>query len=449
MFVYLLLAAACVAANAFFVAAEFALAKVRPSALEALAKGGDKDAERAYLITKRLDAYLSATQLGITLASLGLGWLGEPALAQLFEGALSWAGLASSADGDPSAWVHGIAVTFAFSVISIAHIVVGELVPKSLALQRPEQVSRVSSRPLQIFFYAAYPALWILNGASNLVLRALRWPAPDHAEGKLSLEELRLLIQASFSERGLEGTKRELLERVLRATDRPVRAVMVPRVDMSWLSSSADLQTCMKQVRRFGFSRYPVAENDDPDKIVGYIYVKDLLMAARRPRGKIADLKRDILFVPESRSVGELLTEFQATKIPIAIVVDEYGGTSGIVTLEDIVEEIVGDLQDELHVDGPRVRATEDGGAVVDGALPIAELELDGLDAPPIEGAETVSAYVLACLGRLAHPGDRVRLGAFDAVVEDVRKRRVHRVAFRPAGPEEHHPSTMPPPGNA
>ncbi|HEY8428163.1 MAG TPA: hemolysin family protein [Sandaracinaceae bacterium] len=446
----LLLSLACVAANAFFVAAEFALAKVRPTALEAMAKGGDASAARALAITHRLDAYLSATQLGITLASLGLGWLGEPALAHLIERALAWVGLAEPTAGETPAWIHGIAVTVAFSIISVAHIVVGELVPKSLAIQRPEQISRLSSRPLQIFFWLSYPALWVLNGASNLVLRALRLPVPQHAEGKLSLEELRLLIQASFSERGLEGTKRDLLQRVLRATDRPVRAVMVPRVDMKILSLSDDFETCMQQVRRTGFSRYPVAVDGDPDKIVGYVYVKDLLMASRDLRGgTIGELKRDILYVPESRTVGQLLGELRANKIPIALVVDEYGGTSGLVTLEDVLEEIVGDLTDELRLAEPRMRVADDGVVVVDGSLPMGELALDGLEAPEIEGAETVGGYILAVLGRLAHPGDRVRLGRYEALVEDVRERRVHRVAFRPIGEEpdasDERPRSAPP----
>lgn len=428
----LLLSALCVAANAFFVAAEFALAKVRPTALEALSRGGDPMATRAFAITQRLDAYLSATQLGITLASLGLGWLGEPALAHLIADLVVWLGAVEPAEGELPAWIHGIAMTVAFSIISVAHIVVGELVPKSLALQRPEDVSRLTAQPLRVFFVLSYPALWILNGASNLVLRALRLPTPQHAEGKLSLEELRLVIQASFSERGIEGTKRDLLERVLRATDRPIRAVMIPRVDMQVLSLSDDLDTCMQQVRRFGFSRYPVAEDGDPDEIVGYVYVKDLLMASRRPRGSIGELKRDILYVPESRTVGQLLGEFQSSKIPIALVVDEYGGTSGLVTLEDVLEALVGDIQDEIHLAEPRLRLVEGGTVVVDGTLPMGELSLPGLAAPEIEGAETVSGYVIAALGRLAHPGDRVRLGAYEAVVEDVRERRVHRVAFRP-----------------
>lgn len=434
----LLLSLLCVAANAFFVAAEFALAKARPTALEALAKGGDSGAQRAYEISLRLDAYLSATQLGITLASLGLGWLGEPALAHLIESALVWAGLTEpSPDGEIAPWIHGITVGVAFGIISVAHIVIGELVPKSLAIQYPERVSILSSRGLKLFFYVSYPALWVLNGSANLLLRALKLPAPQHAEGKLSLEELRLIIQASFSDRGLEATKRELLERVLRATDRPVRAVMVPRVDVEVLDLNDDFEACMNHVRRCGYSRYPVAEDGDPDKIAGYVYVKDLLMAQRRPRGSIGDLKRDILYVPESRTVGQLLNEFQRNKIPIALVVDEYGGTSGLVTLEDVLQEIVGDIQDELHLAEPRMSILEDGTVIADGSLPMGELALDGLDAPEIEGAETVGGYLVASLGRLAHPGDRVRLGRYEAVVEDVRERRVHRVAFRPLGEEE------------
>lgn len=445
----LLLSLLCVAANAFFVAAEFALAKARPTALEALAKTGDTGARRAYEISQRLDAYLSATQLGITLASLGLGWLGEPALAGLIQGALIALGIVEpSPSGDIPTWVHGVAAGVGFSIISVAHIVVGELVPKSLAIQYPEKVSILSSRALKAFFYVSYPALWILNGSSNLLLRALKLPAPQHAEGKLSLEELRLVIQASFSE--LEATKRQLLERVLRATDRPIRAVMVPRVDIEVLSLSDGFESCMEQVRRFGYSRYPVAEDGDPDKIVGYVYVKDLLMASRRPRGSIGELKRDILYVPESRTVGQLLNEFQTSKIPIALVVDEYGGTSGLVTLEDVLQEIVGDIQDELHLADPRMSIQEDGTVVADGSLPMGELALEGLDAPEIEGAETVGGYIVATLGRLAHPGDRVRLGRYEAVVEDVRERRVHRVAFRPLTDEdivalEERPRTMPP----
>ncbi len=424
MLIALALSLLCVAANAFFVAAEFALAKVRPTALEAMAKQGDAAAARAYRITHRLDAYLSATQLGITLASLGLGWLGEPALAHLIEPPLVALGLGESA-------VHLIALTLGFSIISFLHIVVGELVPKSLAIQYPEQVSARSAALLQVFFYVSYPALWFLNGTSNLILRALRLPAPQHAEGVLSLEELKLLIDTSLSGPELE-TKKDLVERVLRATDRPIRAVMVPRVDMRVLDEEDDLETGMRTVREHGYSRYPVAEGGDPDRITGYLYVKDLLMNPPPGGGRIRDLKRDILFVPEGRTVGELLNEFRASKTPLALVVDEYGGTSGMATLEDVVEEIVGDIQDELFDTAQRLSLRDDGTVVADGSVPLGDLVLDGLEAEAIEGAETVGAYVIAALGRLAHPGDRVPVGAYDIVVQDVRERRVKRVTVEP-----------------
>lgn len=426
----LVAAIVCVIANAFFVGAEFALAKVRPTSLEAAARSGDDpEAERTLRILEKLDEYLAATQLGITLASLGLGWLGEPAVAELIEPALHEMGLGT--------WTHPVAFAIGFAVISTLHIVVGELVPKSLGITRSEQIARLSSRPLRVFYIAIFPALWLLNRTSNLVLRALRLPAPDHAEGKLSLEELRLLIAASLT--GTEADQqREILERVIRATDRPVRAIMVPRVDMQILSLNEDFEAALGRIRRQGFSRYPVCTDDNPDQVVGYVYVKDLLLREGRERPTLQSLKRDILIVPEGRTVGEILTEFQRTKIPIALVVDEYGGTSGLVTMEDAVAEIVGDITDELKgASQPRIVTESDGSVVVDGSLPIDDLELGGAKLPEQEDADTVGGYVLGRLGRLAGPGDRIDVPGWAGIVEDVRQRRVHRVRFvKVASPE-------------
>lgn len=418
----------CVLANGFFVAAEFALAKVRPTALEALAKEGDKQALRAFEITKHLDAYLSATQLGITLASLALGWLGEPAMEQLLAPVFEWAGL----DHRTS---EGIAVGIGFAVISALHIVIGELVPKSLAIQRPEDVAKKSSLLLRAFFVATYPALWILNNTSNLTLRLMGLPAPDHAEGALSLEELRLVIQRSFGE--VDAKKRELLERVLRATDRPVRAAMIPRVDMEIISVTSDYDALLRKVQRHGFSRFPVSTDGDPDHITGYVYAKDLLLIERdRVASSIESLRRDIVVVPESRTVGEVLDELQHSAIPIALVVDEYGGTEGLVTLDDLVGEIIGEVRDEVRSSPSfEVEKTADGSVVAHGGVPLDELQLDGARFEEHEGAETVGRYILAALGRLPAPGDVLPLGGWDVLVEDVRARRVHRVRFRKLSP--------------
>jgi CBS domain containing-hemolysin-like protein len=325
-----------------------------------------------------------------------------------------------------------VAVTLGMAFLSMLHIVFGELVPKSLALQRPEQLARSCSWLLRAFFYLSYPALIFLNGTSNLVLRALGLPVTQHAEGKLSLEEIQLIIQASLDHPDAT-TQRAILERVLRATDRAVRAIMVPRVDMEILSLEDGYDAWMAKVRRFGFSRYPVSETGDPDHVVGYVYVKDLLMSGGRDRvPSIASLKRDILIVPETLTVGDLLAEMQKTKIPIALVVDEYGGTSGLATLEDIVGEFVGDVQDEVATNASgRVVKDADGTLVVDGSVHVDEIVLDGHGLPELENADTVSGYVLASLGRLASPGDVIALGKWEAIVEDVRARRVHRVRFR------------------
>jgi len=420
----LVAALVCVIANAFFVGAEFALAKVRPTSLEAAARSGDDPvAERTLKILSHLDEYLAATQLGITLASLGLGWLGEPAVAELLEPLFHRMGM--------GAWVHGVSFALGFAIISTLHIVVGELVPKSLGITRSEQLARLSSGPLRVFYVSVYPGLWLLNQMSNLGRAGFRLPAPDHAEGKLSRGGLRLLIAASLTGEAADQ-QREILERVLRATDRPVRAIMIPRVDMHILSLTQDLDSALARIRKHGFSRYPVCTDDNPDHVVGYVYVKDLLLREGPERPTIASLKRDILIVPESRTVGEILAEFQRTKIPMALVVDEYGGTSGLVTMEDAVAELVGDLTDELKsAHQPRVVMEADGSLVVDGALPIDDLELDGATLPDHAAADTVGGYVLGKLGRLAGPGDRVALDDWEVVVEDVRQRRVHRVRFR------------------
>ena len=420
----------CVVANGFFVAAEFALAKVRPTSLEALAKEGDVSARRAFEITKRLDAYLSATQLGITLASLALGWLGEPAMEQLLAPVLHWAGLSHATS-------EAVAVTVGFVVISALHIVVGELVPKSLAIQRPEDVAKASGFLLRAFFVATYPALFLLNGTSNLVLRALGLPAPDHAEGALSLEELRLVIQRSFGE--VDAKKRELLERVLRATDRSVRTAMVPRVDMEFISLTDDYDALLAKVRRFGFSRFPVSVDGNPDRIIGYVYAKDLLMVGRdRVAQSIENLRRDIVIVPESRTVGDVLDELQHSAIPIGLVVDEYGGTEGLITLDDLVGEMIGEVKDELRSSPSfAVEHAEDGSVVAHGGTAIDEIDLDGAKIPAIEGSETIGRYVLVALGRIPAPGDVLPLGNWEAKVEDVRARRVHRVRFRRRTAEE------------
>ena len=409
------------------------MARVRPTALEARARAGDKPAERALQISKQLDAFLTATQLGITLASLALGWVGEPALAEILRPPLEAVGLSEAA-------VHGAAAAVGFSVLSLLHIVVGELVPKSLAILRPESVARHTALPMWMFYWTMNPVLRALTWLSASLLRRTGVSDAPEAPERLTPEELRLIIQASFDSDG-ERVKRELLDRVLRSTDRPVRALMVPRVDMYMLSLMQSHEQWLDQIRKSGFSRYPVSEDGDPDHIIGYVYVKDMLLTRALPKGGLRALKRDVLFVPESSEVGEVLSQFQRTRIPLAIVVDEYGGTSGLVTIEDVVEELVGDIQDELDAEPPSVQMREDGTLLVDGTVPLGDLPIEGLDANTKLSGDTVGGYIIAQLGRLAHPGDRVRIGNHEATVEDMRRRRIGRVALRSPSA-----SSIPPP---
>jgi len=221
-----------------------------------------------------------------------------------------------------------------------------------------------------------------------------------------------------------------------------VRAIMVPRVDMATISLADKPERVMTVARTTGYSRLPLIEERDPDKVIGYIYVKDLIVGDGLPAGGIKALRRDILYVPEARKVGDTLKDFQKTRIPIAIVVDEYGGTSGLVTVEDILEEIVGEIQDELDVEPPRVVKQDDGSVIVDGMLATGDLSAIGIVVEPIEGHDTVAGYVVSELGRLARPGDMVRIGPYEATVEDVRRRRVTRVRLTPR-PMSVHPQAM------
>lgn len=427
----------CVLANGFFVAAEFALAKVRPTSLEALAADGDSKSALALTLVRRLDAYLTATQLGITLASLGLGWVGEPAIAHLLGPLLAY----FQVDPDIS---HVISLSVAFVVTTLLHIIVGELIPKSIAIQRSEDVARHTAIWMRGFYFLMYPALRALNATSNVVLGWLGLPPSENAEGKLSIDEIRLIVRASFDNHGQEMKKREIIERVLRGFDRPVRSIMVPRMDMVTLALSDSTEKSLNTARRHGYSRYPISETGEPDRIVGYLYVKDLLVSPARGKDDLGVRKRDVLFIPESRSVGKALEDFQRTSIPLAIVVDEYGGTAGLVTLEDAIEAMLGEIKDELDKEPPKIAAREDGSIVCDGMVVAHDLTLDGLELGDAVDGDTIGALLIQKLGRLPHPGDRIALGAYDAIVDDVRGRRVSRVVLSPRSANSLAPQSAP-----
>jgi CBS domain containing-hemolysin-like protein len=325
--------------NGFFVAAEFAIVKVRSSQI-ALEKG-NLSKRAAQNIINNLDGYLAATQLGITLASLGLGWVGEDVMSRIILNAMSALGLSFS-----DALAHSIAVPFAFAMLTILHIVFGELAPKSLAIRYSTSTTLRVSVPLRIFYYVFRPFIWLLNGMANIILKVFG-VKPITEQEIHSEDELKLIIAESEEGGAIEPNERELIQNVFDFDDRVVRQVMVPRVKISGLHASLSINDAMDQVLKEGYSRYPIYENS-LDEIVGIVHAKDIIAVYVQKGGKgLKDVMRPAHFIPEAKPIDVLLREFQRRKTQMAIVVSEFGGTIGIVTLEDIIEELVGEIQDE------------------------------------------------------------------------------------------------------
>ena len=425
---YLLLAALLVFLNAFFVAAEFAIVKVRSTRVQELVREGVRGSAAAQNAIQNLDAYLSATQLGITLASLGLGWIGEPAFANLVTPLLGAVGIWSEKI------VHSISLTLAFTLITFLHIVLGELAPKSLAIRRPEEMSLLVSPPLRLFYRVFYPALWFLNASSSFFLRMLYIAPASESELAHSEEELRLLLAESHRIGTLSASKRKLLENVFDYTRRSAKHIMVPRADIVHLSLLRSLSENLETIRQTQHTRYPLCR-DDIDHVVGMIHAKDLFQPVEgvHDATDLLKLKRDILFVPESRPLELLQRDFQQRRVHMAIVVDEYGGTSGLVTLEDILEEIVGEIQDEFDTEAPRMESTPDG-YVVDGLVLLEEIASRLGIAVPEHESSTLGGFVIARLGRMARIGDLVALDGYTAKVVEMKGRRVSKLLLVSSG---------------
>jgi CBS domain containing-hemolysin-like protein len=403
----LALAALFIALNGFFVAAEFALVKVRATQLGPRARRGERSAIIAQQISARLDRYLSTTQLGITLASLGLGWIGEPALAATLHGPFSHLPLSLRA-------LEIATVAVAFGFLTFAHVLFGELVPKLVAIQRTERTALLSALPLRIVYLTFQPALWVLERASKLVLRTMGLD-PDTTEGTISEEEIIGILAANTARSPRGREKSELVERVLRFSQRTARHAMVPRVDIVSVPVGITVPDAVERFRQHGYSRVLVTKERSLDDVIGYLYVKDLLDRDAASAADLTSLKRDVLFVPESRSLIEVLRDMQRKGVLIAVVVDEYGGTSGLVTMEDLLEEIVGEIRDELDDEAPRVEKTKEGWDV-DGRATMEEVS-KATGVVLDDGAEQVGTVVLKRVARLPRVGDHTDL-APDLVAE-------------------------------
>ncbi len=429
-----------VGANAFFVAAEFALVRTRRTRIRELLEGGDRLAGSVERAQSDLDRSISGTQLGITLASLGLGWIGEPAVAHTLEDFFLGFGVALS----PVA-IHGLAITIAFALITYLHIVLGELAPKSVALLHPEETSRMVAGPLNAFNAVAAPFIWFLNGSADVVLRLFRLRAAGASERVHSPEEIQMLVEQGLREGVVEADEQAMIHGVFELTRTVAREVMTPRTDIVGVEADASLDEVLQVAAESGFSRLPVYQGSI-DNVIGVLLVKDLLpwlARAERKGVKARKLVREAIFVPDTKPVDDLLAELRHEKVHMAIVVDEFGGTDGIVSLEDLVEEIVGEIYDEHDVEHFDVTVEADGRVMVEGGYSFSDLA-ERFELPAGEQSEdydTVAGFVIGRLGRIPAEGERVALGEAELEVLQVEDRRVTRLALhlpvdRTAGPE-------------
>lgn len=387
-----------VLANAFFVAAEFAIVKVRSSQIELRAQSGSRAARMAQQLITHLDEYLSATQLGITLASLGLGWVGEPIVARLVQGIMDLVGLAP----DP-VLAHRIALPTAFVLITFLHIVFGELAPKSLAIRRSEATALAISYPLRFFYVLFKPAIVTLNFVANKVLRLFGIEPVSESEHYHSGAELRLLLEQGREGGTIEEAEHELIENVFEFGDTIVKEVMVPRTDIIALDIAESPLRLIKKVVEEGYTRMPVYEGSI-DNIIGVVYSKDLITLLQHSNLIILqDLLRPVFFVPETKLISELLREFQRRKIQMAIVLDEFGGTAGLVTMEDILEELVGEIQDEYDEEPTTIEQIADGAYIVSASMTISDVNdvIDGFKLPEGEDYTTIGGLATKWFGRI------------------------------------------------
>jgi len=433
-----------VAANAFFAAAEFALVSVRDTRIQQLIEARRIGARIVQRLHRNLDEVVNGVQLGITIVSLTLGWVGEPLLARMVEQPLGQVPHAAL-------YAHGIAITIAFILITSLHVILGELVPKSLALQRGEQVALAVAGPMDVFLTITRPFIFIMNTAAGSVLRLfgsrkLR-QGPVH-----SPDELKLIVTVSRQFGQIPPFQEEMIHHALELETITVREVMVPRPDIFSLPGDLTLDEALSRVVEEQHSRIPVYDpQSGPEHIIGVLYSKDLMrwtrlrltatpvqpIAGRISAMKISQIMRDVLVVPETKVLTELLEEFKDRKRHLAVVVDEFGSTAGVITVEDILEQLVGEIQDEFDVSPPEQAVLEgDVALVLDGSVSIRDLESQyQLELPRDAGFETLAGFVLARLQRIPNPGDSFEYESHRFTVEEMESHRIAKVKIEKLQP--------------
>ena len=417
--------------NGFFVAAEFAYVRIRSTAVETLVSEGKPGADLLDEALDNLDDYLAVTQLGITISSLGLGWIGEPAVAALIEPVL--APLVG-----PNL-IHLIAFALGFSAITFLHVVFGELAPKTIAIAQAERVSLFVAAPMRFFYYVFRPGIYVFNGTANYFTRLIGVPPASETDETLTEEEILTVLTRSGTEGHIDSEEVEMIEQIFDLDDLSVREIMIPRPDVASVPADASLAELRSTVIAEGHTRYPVVEADEPDRIVGFVDVKDVLRAeefdAERASSITAsELAREMSIIPETGHLTDLLAQFQREGRQMAAIIDEWGAFEGIVTVEDVIEVVLGDLRDDFDVadDEPSINQRADGSYVADGGLTISTVnETLGTS---FETAEfgTVGGLVLDRLGRAPEASDQVDIEGYRLTVEAVDGTRITTVGIDP-----------------
>lgn len=415
--------------NAFFVATEFAMVKVRKSRIETLVGEGARNAKYTSKVVKNLNSYLSACQLGITLASLGLGWVGEPAVADMLTPLFNLFHLQQSA-------VHSISFILGFSIITGFHIVLGELVPKSLAIISAEKIAMYTALPLIMFYNVTYPIMWAFNHSTSIVLKVFGVSLVDEQEAAHTDEEIKLLVEESYNHGLIDKTELTFIDNIFDFSEKTVKEIMIPRTDMKCIFLEDSFEEIIAFALEKQQTRYPVCR-DDKDNVIGFVHIKDLYKQKIEGNNQnIEDIIREIKFVPESLSISELLKVFKKQKVQMAIIIDEYGGTFGLVTNEDILEEIVGEIQDEFDEEASEIIKTEDGNYLVDGKVLIEDI-IDLLDKDfEVENIDTIGGWIYSQLKSYPQVNDKIIYEDYDFIILECDSKRISKVLIKKSSVE-------------
>lgn len=440
IFLNLFIIAFLLFANGFFVASEFAMVKVRKTRIEQLVKEGNGVAKIALEAIKDLDKFIAAVQLGITISSIGLGWVGESTLARIIEPIFEFL----PGVGQTIA-THTVSVSIAFALITFMHVVIGELLPKSIALEYTEKTALIVAKPMQMITFVFNPFIWILNGFGNWLLNLFKIPHSHKASLVHSTEELDMLVNASYNGGVLNETEKDMLHNVFKFSDLNAKQVMIPRTDMVCIPKDMPIEELNALAAENQYTRYPVYE-EDIDHIIGLVHVKDLFsLSIKDEICPVEKILRPILMVPETITMDNLVLEFKKRKGQMAIVVDEFGGTSGLITVEDVLEEIFGEVQDEFDEEEETdIKEIAPNTYLTNAMMRVDEFaEFFNMNQEEIddEDVDTIGGLVIKALGRLAQVNDKVTIHNLQFIVKEIDGARINKLIIikenEPENPEE------------